>query len=258
MKPLREFVASNNRFVVAHRGSSGTAPENTLAAFREAVNAGARMIETDIQFTRDGHIITFHDRVLNRTTEGAGYIKDLDLDEVKQYDAGTWFSPEFAGEQIPSLREVLDLVNGKAYLNLEIKDIRNGDVEPRIRKLLEVIDRYGYMDKILFSSFYHDFLKIIKQIEPMIPTAAIKIPGDSRLPSELNASLGCEAFVCSIAEINREIAEDAEKRNMFVGVYSVDTQEQLNTILQYDVKALVTNNPAWIVKELESLKIEIV
>src|ERR1700694_2483556 len=93
--------------VIAHRGASGNAPENTLAAFRKAVALGATFIETDLQLSRDAHFVAIHDATVNRTTNGQGRVHDMKLAELRRLDPGSWFGSEFAGERIPTLGESL-------------------------------------------------------------------------------------------------------------------------------------------------------
>ena len=94
--------------VIAHRGASGNAPENTLAAFKKAVALGATFIETDLQLSRDAHFVAIHDDTVNRTTNGQGAVHDMTLTELRRLDAGSWFGSEFAGERIPTLEEILE------------------------------------------------------------------------------------------------------------------------------------------------------
>src|SRR5262245_679720 len=105
--------------VIAHRGASGTCPENTLAAFRRAVEVGADMIELDVQLTRDDAVVVMHDWTLDRTTDGSGAVGERALDELRPLDAGRWFAPEFAGERVPTLAAVLDAV--PIPINVELK-----------------------------------------------------------------------------------------------------------------------------------------
>src|ERR1700751_4542895 len=93
---------------IAHRGASGYAPENTLAAFRRAVTMGAGFIETDLQLSRDARLVALHDATVNRTTNGQGAVHDMTLGELRRLDAGSWFGSEFAGERIPTVEEILD------------------------------------------------------------------------------------------------------------------------------------------------------
>src|SRR5260370_25117768 len=94
--------------VIAHRGASGHAPENTMAAFRKAVAMGATFIETDLQLSRAAHFVAIHDATVNRTTNGQGAVHDMTLAELRRLDAGSWFGSEFAGESIPTLEEILE------------------------------------------------------------------------------------------------------------------------------------------------------
>src|SRR5258708_10140259 len=94
--------------VIAHRGASGNAPENTIAAFRKAVALGATFIETDLQLSRDARFVAIHDATVNRTTSGQGAVPDMTLSELRPLDAGSGFGSEFAGERVPTLEEILD------------------------------------------------------------------------------------------------------------------------------------------------------
>jgi len=100
--------AKNTVLVIAHRGASGYAPENTLAAFKRALALGATFIETDLQLSRDSHFVAIHDDTVNRTTNGQGKVHDLSLADLRRLDAGSWFGSEFTGERIPTLEEILE------------------------------------------------------------------------------------------------------------------------------------------------------
>jgi glycerophosphoryl diester phosphodiesterase len=106
---------------IAHRGASGLAPENTIAAIEAAIDMGADMIALDVHITKDGHVVVFHDLKLDRTTNGTGLIHDFTLGELKQLDAGSWFDPKFAGEKIPTLNEALQHINGRVECIIELK-----------------------------------------------------------------------------------------------------------------------------------------
>jgi glycerophosphoryl diester phosphodiesterase len=256
MISLKDFAKNNELIIVAHRGSSGTAPENTLSAFREALSAGANMIEADIQVTSDSEIVVFHDKGLSRTTNGVGFTRNQNLSDIKSLDAGSWFDKKYSGERVPLLTEVLDLIQNKAYLNLEIKNVNNNHYLDNLKKILSILNDYNYLDKVLISSFYYDSINFIKKAYPEVATAAIKIPKDNRLPSEIAREIRCDAFVCSISEINNDIAIDAIENNIYLGVYSIDNKEDLMKALQLKIKAIVTNYPEKIIKELIKLKVQ--
>ena len=109
------------RGLCAHRGAMETHPENTLAAFREAVRCGAQMIELDVYLCKDGVPVVIHDPTVDRTTDGAGKVSELTLAEIKKLDAGGWKSPQFKGEKVPTLKEALDMMPVNIWLNLDLK-----------------------------------------------------------------------------------------------------------------------------------------
>lgn len=254
LPPLREFVLEEGIFVTAHRGSSGTAPENTLSAFRQAVRAGAKMVEIDVQMTSDNHIIAFHDPKLGRTAKGRQRTSKLTFDEIKSLDAGSWFSKDFAGEKVPSLKEVIAEIHGKAYLNIEIKSETGENSEDKLKEIIKVVYFTGYEAHTLFGSFDYPLLALLKELDPNLPTAAIRIPFDKYLPSDIAKETGCEAFVCSRKEISDKIAEDALKHNIFIGVYSIDKPKHLKKVMKYQIRTIVTNYPAKIIGLMEEMR----
>ena len=107
--------------IIAHRGYRKRYPEDPMAAFAAAFDAGAHMVELDVTLTRDRRVVVLHDVTLDRTTDGRGRARGFTLDELKQLDAGSWFDPRFTGERLPTLAEVLDLCAVRGMVNIEIK-----------------------------------------------------------------------------------------------------------------------------------------
>ncbi|MDZ7689984.1 MAG: glycerophosphodiester phosphodiesterase family protein [Balneolaceae bacterium] len=145
----------DNFIIIAHRGASAYYPENTMAAFRGAVDMGAEMIELDILLSKDGVPVAFHDARLGSHTNGSGRLENYTLEQLKQLDAGAWFDAKFTGQRIPTLDEVLEFAKGKIALNIEIKteavtDELHGGVE---EKSIALVQKYGMEDHVLFSSF---------------------------------------------------------------------------------------------------------
>ncbi len=134
--------------VIAHRGASGTCPENTLVAFARAAALGAHMIELDVQLTRDGEVVVMHDWTLERTTDGAGAVSDRTLAEIRRLDAGAWFGPAFRGTRVPTLAEVLAAVG--LPVNVELKPVGDDGLEARA---LAVVESAGALARVVFSSF---------------------------------------------------------------------------------------------------------
>lgn len=251
---LRSMINEQERFIVAHRGSSGTAPENTLSSIQHAIAAGALMVEVDVQITSDHKAILMHDQVLGRTTNGKGFVRAHTLEQLDTLDAGSWFNTSFRGEHIPLLIEALQLLkDNETCVNIEIKP--PGKDDDGIERLLVIIENVlalNMQDVTLFSSFHHESLRYIKQHYPGFHTAGIHLPGDKRLPSEIASEIGCEGFVCSLREITHKKAEDAAKHDILIGVYTINTEDDFNSIMKYQVPALVSNFPRKIQQLLHS------
>lgn len=252
---LVEFVRHNPLLICAHRGASGIAPENTLVAFQMAIDAGATMLELDVQVTNDNHLVVFHDDDLERTTDGKGRINLTSLDELRELDAGSWFHPSFGNETIPLLREVLDLVVGRAYLNIEIKPV---DADPEsakhIQAIVSLVDEYGMTANTIYSSFDHNALKYVKSLDSRIHTVALNIPGDKRLPHEVVFACSADAFGCSLEELTDLVVTDCHSHLIPVGVYTVNTPAELDHALSLRVNGVVSNFPDVLMKHYQSLK----
>ncbi|GIW23545.1 MAG: hypothetical protein KatS3mg068_2552 [Candidatus Sericytochromatia bacterium] len=162
-----------NTLIIAHRGFSGRYPENTLIAIEEAIRF-SDMIEIDVQLSKDNIPVVFHDSNLKRTTNVAGKLNQRTLQELKELDAGSWFSINFRNEKIPTLEEVLKIIKDRILLNIEIKKSsvfkENSIIE---EKILELIKKYKIQEQIIISSFSSLALKRIKILEPEIKTAIL-------------------------------------------------------------------------------------
>ena len=139
-----------DRVVAAHRGASRYAPENTLSACEKAMSMGAMAIELDVHLTSDGQLVVIHDARVDRTTSGTGGVAELSAVEVAALDAGSWRSPEFAGERVPTLEQVLRLTAGRARLNIEIKAVRGG---PAAAKVVEAVSEHDAAGRAVLMSF---------------------------------------------------------------------------------------------------------
>jgi glycerophosphoryl diester phosphodiesterase len=165
--------------VQGHRGASALAPENTLAAFRKAIELGADGMEMDLQLTRDGAVVVIHDDTLDRTTDGRGRVTDLSLAEIKRADAGVKFGSAYHGERVPTLTEVIDLVktsgNDRVRLNLEIKfgEGREGTPADLEERILAVLRATGFVERVTVQSFHHPSPSKMKRLEPRIPTGLL-------------------------------------------------------------------------------------
>ena len=178
--------------LLAHRGASAYAPENTLAAFRKAFDLGARWLEFDVMLAACGELVVFHDESLDRTTNGSGLLQDYPYSYLKKLDAGSWFDKQFAGEPIPSLKEVLEFVRkNQLFANIEIKALPGKEKET-VTSILSLIAAYPEISNLLLSSFSMKVLQALRlqsstcrlgllmdQIDPAWPMIAREIQGSS-------------------------------------------------------------------------------
>src|SRR5690348_3940801 len=150
--------------VIAHRGASGHAPENTLAAFRRAVAMGATFIETDLQLSRDARFVAIHDETVNRTTNARGKVHDLTLAELRRLDAGSWFGSEYAGERIPTLEEILEFSKkNDVVFYLELKPSGSWGGE---HALVGALRESGEIPRTIVISFDAAIVENLRRIEP--------------------------------------------------------------------------------------------
>lgn len=154
--------------VIAHRGASGTAPENTLPAIDAALAAGADYIEIDVHLSLDRDVIVIHDATVDRTTDGKGRVNDLTSGYIRTLDAGSWFDEAFRGAVVPTLGEVLDLVDGKAKLLIEIKKRgkQNEGIEDEVIRLIRTHDALDWCE---VQSFNDRVLLTMHRKAPEIP-----------------------------------------------------------------------------------------
>ncbi len=161
--------------VIAHRGFSHVAPENTISAFRAALAVGADGIETDVQLTRDGRMVMHHNYTIDAASNGHGAILSMTEAELRQYDFGSWKSPDFAGEKIPTLAECLAATKDFRVVNIELKAPMDRTI-PYVGPVAQAIRASGMMEKIIVSAFDHSLLRDIKAILPDLRVGALTLP----------------------------------------------------------------------------------
>lgn len=235
--------------IFAHRGSSGTHPENTLAAFRAAAALPIDGVEIDVHLTKDGEVVVIHDEKINRTTNGKGYVKDMTLEELQQYDAGSWFSEEWGGERVPTLDEVLDIYEGTSHrLNIEIKS----DIFPYdglVEKVLTIANNRGMADRLLLSSFNHeDVSHICRETEVKSAVLASQIYVDIY---DYARVIGTKQVHVSLPGAFRKMTTDALIKGAIVYVYTVNKLEYAEQLKQIGIHGIFTDYPE---RMLEALK----
>ncbi len=166
--------------ILGHRGANRRAPQNTIPAFRAAIEHGADGVEFDVQMSADGVLVVCHNYTVDETSNGTGRIDELTFEELRALDFGSWFSAEFAGTKIPTLEEVLDCVKDMEILNVEIKPARK-QMEEVVRKTVETVRAYGLLGKTVFSSFDFNEIRCLKELDPELTCGLLYDP----VPEEL-------------------------------------------------------------------------
>lgn len=227
---------------IAHRGASGHCPENTLAAFRRAIELGADMVELDCQLTRDGEVVVIHDDTLDRTTTGRGAVAVRTLAEIRALDAGSWFSPQFAGERVPTLAEVVDCLRGKVALNLEMK----GEADPGTLEVqcLGILRSLRYFSDTVFSSFSARRVRAVREFSA---EARIGILVDDaaawKAGLALGAELGAEAVHPERRVASAATVAQAHDRGLEVRVWPVNRASEMSSLAAMGVDGIFTDYP---------------
>ena len=222
---------------IAHRGASGTFPENTLSAFRAAINAGADMCELDVQLTRDGAVVVIHDDTVERTTDGTGEVARMTLAELQPLDAGARFKGgALKGERIPTLDQVFDLTSGKCGLNIELKA---GGLERQVADIMQ--PRNAFADCIV-SSFEWNYLKAIKELHFNIRIALLaeEKPIDLMMGA---VAMRAHAINPRWDMVTADLCTAAHQRNLKVYTWTVDADARMRALIECGVDGIMTNFP---------------
>lgn len=228
--------------ILAHRGASGYAPENTMSAFKKAIEMGADGIELDVHLSKDGHLVVIHDEMLDRTTNGKGMVMNLTLEELKQLDAGSWFSDEFKGEKIPTLEEVLKLIhNTSMILNVEIKAGYRlyKDIE---EKTLSMLEKYNMLNSCIISSFDHYSLVRVRELNKQVKTGML-YSASLYKPWEYARSLKVNALHPHYITLTEEFITSAHNENFPINTYTVNDEAYMIKLAAAKISMMITNYP---------------
>jgi glycerophosphoryl diester phosphodiesterase len=220
--------------IIGHRGAAGHEPENTLISFKKALDLGVDMIELDVHVLATGELIVMHDNKVDRTTDGTGYVRDYTFSELRKLDAGH-------GEKIPLLSEVLDLVDKKVPMNIELKGL--GTAKSAAELIKEYKQEKGWTDDLfIVSSFNHIELAEFIQLMPSIHTGALSegiLIGYAAFAEEL----GSFSTNLSAEFVTPEFVDDAHKRNLEVFVYTINDESEIARMCALGVDGIFTNFP---------------
>jgi glycerophosphoryl diester phosphodiesterase len=228
--------------MIAHRGASGYAPENTLASFRLALEMGAKAIELDIHQTRDHELVVIHDPNLKRVGGKRARVRDLLQKDLTAVDVGSWFDPCFSAERVPTLAEVFDLVDGKAEIHVEIK---NGSrIYPGIEeRLVDMIQRRNAWKQTLVSSFDHAALYSVRSLDARVRIGYLM--GLTGLKTALRemGELKAESLNLSARQAKTKSVRACRERGLKTLVYTVNTRKELARLDKLGCDGVFTNFP---------------
>jgi glycerophosphoryl diester phosphodiesterase len=241
MCSVRDFLeVSLFVLAIAHRGSSGHAPENTLAAFRRAVAQGITFIETDLHLTRDAHFVAIHDETVDRTTSGHGAIHQLTLTEARRLDAGSWFASEFTGERIPTLEEILDFAKRNDvvfYLELKPNGFWGGE-----EALVSALRASGEIQRTIMISFDFNILAGLRKIEPTLMTGLL-YDGQMENPFEKALEIGARQIAVRGDLVTTNFLKEAHRRDLQVVCWTINSPAHMRSLAAAGVDGMMSDYP---------------
>ncbi|WP_363324389.1 glycerophosphodiester phosphodiesterase family protein [uncultured Desulfuromonas sp.] len=232
-------------FVWAHRGASARAPENTMAAFRQAETDGADGIELDVHLSRDGRVVVVHDDTLERTTDGRGPVEAMAAGELGVLDAGSWFAPCFQGEPLPLLEEVLAWAGERLRINVEIKTPRAG------LAVLKLLRAYPSV-RAMVSSFDHGLLQALRRSDSRLPLGFLT---DSRLwrgTVRRAAACGAESVHPRHEFVSESLVAACRQKGLRLFAWTVDDPARLERLLKLGVDGVFSNDPGMVRRHLDA------
>lgn len=226
--------------VMGHRGAMGYAPENTMASFELARKMGVDAIELDVHLSADGQLVVIHDESVDRTTDGTGAVNHLSLAELKALDAGAKFDPQFAGERIPTLDEVLTWAKGHLPVVIECKI--QPDWEQVVEALVALVDRLDVADQVAFISFDHYIPRGLKKRRPNWQAGALYVGRPVDPVSVAGAALA-NGVLPHFAYLSPELAKTMHAEGKWVGTWCPNSEPELQYAIAMGADMIGTNYP---------------
>ena len=227
-------------WIIAHRGASAHAPENTLAAYERAVALGAQFIETDLHLTRDARFVAIHDKTLERTTNGKGPVRDHTLAELRELDAGMWFDRQFMGQQIPTLEEILAFAREHdVVFYLEIKYDAAWGMH---HALAAALSGAGNAARTIVISFDPSTLDSLRRLDASIMTGLL-VEGANRDFVKAAVDVGARQLCPRADLITRELVDQAHRSDLHVVTWTVNDAAKMNSAIHSGVDGIMTDMP---------------
>lgn len=244
--PVRNplFDELQRPLIFAHRGASVYAPENTLAAFKLAVDQQADCIELDAQLTEDNHVVVMHDDTVDRTTNGSGRVKSFSLSDLQTLDAGSKFSPSFVSERVPSLADVFEEIGRKLLINVELKNYTS-PTDDLPDKVAALVKGFQLEDSVLLSSFNMLALIRARRILPHIQLGLLTFSGlaDATLRFKLIRFSTRLALHPNYEDVTPRLVQMAHKAKSRINVYTIKQPEIMRQMLHAGVDGIITPDP---------------
>ncbi|MBL4638573.1 MAG: hypothetical protein JKY76_04350 [Proteobacteria bacterium] len=235
--------------VIAHRGASSYAPENTLAAFDLALQMGVSQFELDVHLSSDNHVVVIHDDSLKRTTNADGWVNNHTLAALKELDAGSWFGTQFIDEQLPSLDEVLARYKGRVHLHIELK----GESTTLALRTADLIRKHGMEGQVTMTSFQKERLEEMRRYAPELPTAWLVIAARSSIIEQAR-QLGLSQL-CPLANfVTANLVKRIHNEGLIVRAWGVKTENLMHKAVQAGVDGMTVNFPDKLIAYLDSQK----
>lgn len=234
---------------VAHRGASGYAPENTIAAFDKAVEMKADYIEIDVQRSKDGKLVIIHDTTVDRTTNGTGNVRDLTYKQLENLDAGSWRGEQFSGEKIPTFGQILDRYRGKIGILIELKspELYPGIEESVVQELKKRNLDKPKNKKIILQSFNFESMKKTNQLLPNVPIGVLTSSKTDTTPQALkDFAEYADYFNPSYSIVTEDLVKNVHELGMKISSWTVRSHEAAEFLLQMKVDAIITDYPDYV------------
>lgn len=223
--------------ITAHRGSSRSAPENTMAAMEAAIEELADSVELDVQLSADGVVVLGHDANLKRVAGINRAISSMTFEELRLLDVGSWFSEEFAGEQIPTLEEVMEVCRGRINLNIEIKSVGKNSQLPE--KVVELVIKHGMEEQCVITSTSLNYLKQVKELEPVLRTGYII----SAAYGNFYSSEAVDFISVRSSFVDDRLVENVHAQGKGVFAWTVNSKSEMERLIMLGVDGIITDRP---------------
>ena len=238
----REGFMMAKAMIHAHRGASGHAPENTLAAFRKAILLGSDGIECDIHLSGDGVYMVCHDDTADRTSNGSGKLSDYTVEELKKLDFGSKYSADFAGEPIPTLHEMLCVVHDMDPINIEIKCLGN-NTDEEIDAFYQFLVDERVLERVLISCFNGDLLVRMKELHPDLRCGWLCYGEDVKRSIDLAVAGKLDAIHPDFYHVDEAYIREAHANGIQINVWTVNDPKDIQAMLDLECDGIITNYP---------------